>query len=64
MADPASIPQGFDVQAVSSDDRCIMAVTHPELRITGLQFHPESIMTPSGRILVKNFLEEPPSGGA
>ena len=64
MADPASIPAGFDVQAISSEDRCIMAVTHPDLGITGLQFHPESIMTPYGRILVKNFLEKPPAGGA
>ncbi len=62
MADPASVPPGFQVRAVSSDDHCIMAVTHPDLGLTGVQFHPESIMTPVGRILVKNFLEESRGG--
>ena len=56
MVDPASLPPGFQVRAVSSDDQCIMAVTHPDLGVTGVQFHPESIMTPTGRLLVKNFL--------
>jgi anthranilate/para-aminobenzoate synthase component II len=34
-----------------------MAVTNRDLAITGVQFHPESIMTPSGRFLLKNFLD-------
>ncbi|MDD1709392.1 MAG: aminodeoxychorismate/anthranilate synthase component II [Methanoregulaceae archaeon] len=62
MADPGSIPPGFEIQAVSSDDRCIMAVAHPDLGITGVQFHPESIMTAPGRFLMKNFLEQPIGG--
>jgi anthranilate synthase component 2 len=57
MADPGSIPHGFEIQAVSSNDRCVMAVTNRDLAITGVQFHPESIMTPSGRFLLKNFLD-------
>lgn len=57
MADPDYIPPGFEIQAVSSEDQCVMAVTSPNLGITGVQFHPESIMTPSGRFLLKNFLE-------
>lgn len=57
MADPGYIPPGFEIQAVSSEDRCVMAVTSPDLGITGVQFHPESIMTPSGKFLLKNFLE-------
>jgi anthranilate synthase/aminodeoxychorismate synthase-like glutamine amidotransferase len=57
MADPGHIPPGFEIQAVSSDDGCVMAVTNRDRGITGVQFHPESIMTHSGRLLVKNFLE-------
>lgn len=57
MADPDYIPPGFEIQAVSSEDQCVMAVTSPDLGITGVQFHPESIMTPSGKFLLKNFLE-------
>ncbi len=57
MADPGSVPPGFEIQAVSLGDQCVMAVTSRDLAITGVQFHPESIMTPSGQFLVKNFLE-------
>lgn len=39
-----------------ADDGEIMAVEHKELNIYGLQFHPESIMTPQGRTILKNFL--------
>jgi len=62
MADPRSLPPGFEIQAVSSKDRCIMAVTSRDLAITGVQFHPESIMTPSGQFLMKNFLESQHGG--
>lgn len=39
-----------------TDDGEIMAVKHKELNIYGLQFHPESIMTPDGIKILKNFL--------
>lgn len=35
----------------------IMAVRHKELPVFGLQFHPESILTPEGGVVIKNFLE-------
>ena len=38
-----------------TDDGEIMAVKHKELNIYGLQFHPESIMTPQGKIILENF---------
>ena len=38
------------------DDGEIMAVKHKEKNIWGVQFHPESIMTPDGRAIIKNFL--------
>lgn len=41
----------------SSDDGEIMAVEHREYPIFGLQFHPESILTPDGRQILENFLK-------
>ncbi|MDY2626995.1 MAG: bifunctional anthranilate synthase component II/anthranilate phosphoribosyltransferase [Lachnospiraceae bacterium] len=41
----------------SSDDGEIMAVEHREYPIFGLQFHPESILTPDGKQILENFLE-------
>ncbi|HRN90926.1 MAG TPA: hypothetical protein PLS87_00745 [Ferruginibacter sp.] len=35
-----------------------MAVQHTELNIHGVQFHPESIMTPHGEIIVSNWLKQ------
>ncbi len=40
-----------------TDDGEIMAVKHRNMDIYGLQFHPESIMTPDGITIIKNFLE-------
>ncbi len=40
-----------------ADDGEIMAVRHTDYEIYGLQFHPESIMTPDGEQIVRNFLE-------
>src|SRR5665647_250004 len=39
-----------------TDDGEIMAVRHREYEIYGVQFHPESILTPEGRIIIENFL--------
>ena len=39
-----------------SDDE-VMAVRHKQLPINGVQFHPESVLTPAGPQLAKNFLE-------
>jgi anthranilate synthase component 2 len=40
-----------------ADDGEVMAVRHRELPIVGVQFHPESVLTPDGPTLAKNFLE-------
>ena len=40
-----------------SDDGEIMAVEHRHFPVYGLQFHPESIMTPDGMTMLKNFME-------
>lgn len=54
-ADPDTIPECFSVTAVA-DDGEIMAVQHKDFSIFGVQFHPESIMTPDGKIMLSNFI--------
>lgn len=49
------IPEALEVIA-TSDDGEIMAVKHKQFPVYGLQFHPESILTPSGFTIIKNFL--------
>uniref|UniRef100_A0A7C5P9L6 Aminodeoxychorismate/anthranilate synthase component II n=1 Tax=Thermodesulfobium narugense TaxID=184064 RepID=A0A7C5P9L6_9BACT len=49
-------PEDLIILAKSIDDDTIMALKHKEIPIYGVQFHPESIMTPSGQKIIKNFL--------
>ena len=51
-----SIPDVLEVTARTIDDNEVMAVKHREKNIFGVQFHPESILTPDGKIILKNFL--------
>ena len=53
--DPASIPDDLIVTA-RTDDGVIMGVRHRERAIHGVQFHPESILTPDGPALLNSFL--------
>lgn len=55
-ADENTIPDCLRVTAVT-DDKEVMAVQHREYPIYGVQFHPESIMTPDGRTMLRNFIE-------
>lgn len=55
-ADPDTMPESLKVTA-STDDGEIMAVMHKEYPIYGVQFHPESIMTPDGMKMLENFLK-------
>ncbi|MCQ2473808.1 MAG: aminodeoxychorismate/anthranilate synthase component II [Saccharofermentans sp.] len=56
-ADRNTIPECLQVTAVA-DDGEIMAVKHREYPIYGVQFHPESILTPEGKKMLENFLFE------
>ncbi len=52
----SSVPDCLEVSATAADGE-VMAVRHRELRLDGVQFHPESVLTPDGPLLGKNFLE-------
>ncbi len=54
-ADANTMPDCLTVTAVTEDGE-IMAVQHRDYPIYGVQFHPESIMTPDGRQMLKNFI--------
>jgi anthranilate synthase component 2 len=55
VVEPASLPDVLEVTA-TTDDGVIMGFRHRELPVEGVQFHPESILTPSGPALLANFL--------
>lgn len=61
VAPHETIPEEFETVAFSEDDGCVMGVMHRTFPLYGLQFHPESIMTPHGREIMRNFLA---AGGA
>ncbi len=48
-------PDCLEVTAVS-DDGQIMALRHKTMNIHGIQFHPESVLTPDGKTMIKNFI--------
>lgn len=54
-ADASTIPECLKVTAVTTDGE-VMAVQHKEYPIFGVQFHPESIMTPDGKKMLENFI--------
>ena len=50
------VPDEFEVSATAADGE-VMAMRHRDLRIDGIQFHPESVLTPHGSAIALNFLE-------
>lgn len=54
-ADAATIPDCLKTTAVTTDGE-VMAVRHTQYPIYGVQFHPESIMTPDGKTMLENFI--------
>ncbi|MBI2453537.1 aminodeoxychorismate/anthranilate synthase component II [Candidatus Peregrinibacteria bacterium] len=57
MADRETFPTELEITAWTLDDKTIMALKHKTYPIHGIQFHPESIGTPYGKQIVKNFID-------
>lgn len=56
IIDCATLPDCLEVTSELADGT-IMGVRHKEMDIEGIQFHPESILTPAGRTMMQNFLD-------
>ena len=50
-----TLPETLRITAESEDGE-VMAVEHTEYPIFGVQFHPESVMTPDGKVMIENFI--------
>ena len=57
LVDRDSLPPELEVTA-ETDDGLVMALRHRTLAVEGVQFHPESILTTDGRMLLANFLAQ------
>jgi anthranilate synthase/aminodeoxychorismate synthase-like glutamine amidotransferase len=57
IAQPDSLPDTLEVTA-RTDEGEIMGVRHKAFNIEGVQFHPESVLTPEGPVLMGNFLQQ------
>jgi anthranilate synthase/aminodeoxychorismate synthase-like glutamine amidotransferase len=57
IARPESLPPVLEVTARTPEGE-IMGVRHKELMVEGVQFHPESVLTPDGPVLLGNFLKQ------
>ena len=61
VVDPQSVPDCLEVSATSEEGE-IMGLRHRTLRVEGVQFHPESVLTPAGRRVLYNFVTGEESG--
>ncbi|WP_077623570.1 anthranilate synthase component II [Sediminibacillus massiliensis] len=58
VVDRNSLPECLEVTASAVDDKEIMALRHRQLPVFGLQFHPESIGTKTGKAILENFFTQ------
>ncbi|WP_432644982.1 anthranilate synthase component II [Methanobrevibacter sp.] len=53
-----TLPDCLEIISKAKDDGEVMAIKHKEFNVYGFQFHPESILTPDGLNIIRNFLEK------
>ena len=53
-----TLPESLEIISKAKDDGEIMAVKHRNYNVYGLQFHPESILTPDGSTIIRNFIQK------
>lgn len=56
VVDAKGLPADLEITAVSGEGQ-VMALRHKTFDIRGIQFHPESVLTPDGKQMIKNWLE-------
>lgn len=56
VVDPAHFPDCLTITSVDADGQ-IMSVRHKELDVCGVQFHPESVLTPNGKKILENWIK-------
>jgi anthranilate synthase component 2 len=57
IVEEEGLPDTLEILSKSIDDGAIMAIKHRNYDVYGLEYHPESIYTPDGQTLIKNFLD-------
>lgn len=57
IVDDADLPESLQIQAVDEQGR-IMGLKHKQYDVQGVQFHPESILTPCGETIIRNWLAQ------
>ncbi|MCQ2163172.1 MAG: aminodeoxychorismate/anthranilate synthase component II [Bacteroidales bacterium] len=57
VVDAASFPEDLEILAVS-DEGQVMALRHKTMDVRGVQFHPESVLTPDGKQMISNWLKK------
>ncbi len=57
VVNPENLPECLEVTAIERESRQIMALRHKEYDVKGIQFHPESVLTPNGKTIIENWLK-------
>ena len=64
VVDNDGLPDSLTVTAIDEQDNSIMALRHKQFNVRGVQFHPESVLTEYGKVMMQNWLSpEPTEGG-